>query len=66
MTLWVGADSFAIEQIGPDYVFLTKPANLPPCCANIHMGVDNSTSAWAVRLPRGMSAAQKVVEIAKV
>jgi len=50
--------------MGPDYLLLDAPVNHPPADASLIMRVDQSEKRWNVRLPGGISAGQKRVEIA--
>ncbi len=62
--LLVNGLSLAVAQMGPDFLFLDAPVNHPPTDASLIMRVDQSEKRWNVRLPGGISAGQKRVEIA--
>jgi len=62
--LLVNGLSLAVAQMGPDFIFLDAPVNHPPADASLIMRIDESERRWNVRLPAGISANQKRVEIA--
>jgi hypothetical protein len=62
--LLVNGLSLAVAQLGPDFIFLDAPVNHPPADASLIMQIDESKRRWNVRLPGGISAGQKRVEIA--
>jgi hypothetical protein len=62
--LLVNGLSFTVAQIGPDFIFLNVPVNHPPADASLIMRIDEDEERWNVRLPDGISAGQKRVEIA--
>jgi hypothetical protein len=43
-----------LAQIGPHYVIVAKPQNLPPCDAEVVMLVDGTEKRWPVRLVEGL------------
>lgn len=56
--LWLITEHGAIRlaQIGPDYVIVADPLDLPPCKAEIVMRADNHELRWPVRLVEGIRA----------
>ena len=46
-----------LAQIGPDYVIVAKPVDLPQCDAEIVMQIDSYEERWPVRLVEGIRAA---------
>lgn len=64
MRLLVNGLSLLVTQMGPDFVLVESPVNHPPAAASLVLQVDQSERRWNVRLPSGISASQKRVEIA--
>ncbi len=64
MRLLVNGRSIGITHMGPDFVLVETPADLPPGEASIMLKVDDSESQWKVRLPEGMSKTSKRVPLA--
>lgn len=53
-----------IAQLGPDFLILRQPAQLPPATAEIVLQVDGSERRWPVRLPHGASPEKPEVALA--
>jgi hypothetical protein len=64
MHLLVNGLSLSVTQMGPDFVRLESPVNHPPAAASLVLQVDQTERRWNVRLPSGISANKKRVEIA--
>ena len=64
MELLVNGRSISVAQMGPDFVFVDAPVDLPPSDAIMVLQVDESESRWPVRLPDGISASSKRVALA--
>ena len=64
MRLLVNGRSFAIAQMGPDFLLVDSPINHPPGKASVVMQVDQIESRWDVHLPKGISTASKKILIA--
>jgi hypothetical protein len=64
MRLLVNGLSLRVTQMGPDFVLVESPVNHPPAAASMVLQVDQSERRWNVRLPSGISANKKRVEIA--
>lgn len=64
MRLLVNGDSFAINQMGRDFILLETPWDHPPGAAKIMMRVDEDESCWDIRLPEGISKNSERVAIA--
>jgi len=64
MRLLVNGLSLRVRQMGPDFVLVESPVNHPPAVAIMVLQVDQSERRWNVRLPNGISADKKRVEIA--
>lgn len=64
MRLLVNGLSLAVAQMGPDFILVEAPVNYPPGAASLILQVDQSEQRWNVRLPNGISADNKRVEIA--
>lgn len=61
----IDGTSLPIAQMGPDFLLLHKPVNLPPCEATLVFTVDDNERRRVVLLPNGMSADCERVAIAK-
>jgi hypothetical protein len=66
MQLLVNGTSLPIVQMGPDFLFLGKQMDHPPCEATIVFSVDDSERRWQVWLPDGLAIGRTRVEVAKV
>jgi hypothetical protein len=66
MRLLVNGLSLSVAQMGPDFILLESPVDHPPAVAIMVLQVDQSEQHWNVRLPNGISANKKRVEIAAV
>lgn len=64
MRLLVNGLSLPVAQMGPDFVLVDAPVNHPPTAASVVLQVDQNERRWNVRLPSGISANNKRVEIA--
>ena len=56
MLLIVQGKPISVSQMGPDFLFIERAAEHPPCDATLVLQVDDSERAWTVRLPDGISA----------
>jgi hypothetical protein len=65
MGLLVNGTTLPIAQMGPDFLLVRKPIDLPPGEATIVLRVDENERRWQVRLPDGLSAVSEWVSIAK-
>lgn len=63
MRLLVGNRSVPVVQLGPDFLLVGEPVDLPPGEACMVMQVDESESRWKVFLPDGISAGSNQVAI---
>jgi hypothetical protein len=63
MRLLVNGLSLPVAQLGPDFILLDSPVNLPPTAASMVLQVDQNEERWNVHLPNGISASSKRVEI---
>jgi len=55
MRLIVGSSVIRITHMGPDFLLVDAPGDLPPCEASISLIVDDRESEWKVKLPNGIS-----------
>jgi hypothetical protein len=60
MTLCVNGRSFRIGQLGPDFLILDDPAELPPTQGEITVSIDGHVRRWQVKLPDGVSSARQI------
>ena len=56
--------SISINQMGPDFLLVESPVDLPPGEATIVLQVDKSERRWQVLLPDGISRASNRVALA--
>jgi len=63
INLILNGDSIPVAQLGPDFLLLDAPIDHPPGQASIILRVDQSEECWTVRLPDGISAGTKRVNI---
>lgn len=61
--LLVGNADLSVAQLGPDFLLVDTPGDLPPGEASIVMRVDESERHRSVSLPQGVSAASHRVTI---
>jgi hypothetical protein len=66
MRLLLNGTSFRITQMGPDFLFVDSPADLPPARATIQLQVDDAQRTWEVHLPQGMRAADVRVSLGAI
>ncbi len=64
MRLIVGNTVIRITHMGPDFLLIDAPSEVPPCDASILLRVDDSESQWKVRLPEGISKRSNRVALA--
>lgn len=63
MRLLVNELTVPVVQLGPDFLLLDAPLDLPAGDASVVMQVDKGERRWDVRLPDGISAASRRVAI---
>lgn len=63
MQLLVNGLAVPVVQLGPNFLLLHAPLNLPAGDASVVMQVDQGERRWNVRLPDGSSAASCRVAI---
>ena len=63
ISLVLNGHSIAVAQLGPGFLLLDAPSDHPPCEGSIVLRVDQSEKRWSVRLPDGISAGVKRVNI---
>ncbi|KAF0179750.1 MAG: hypothetical protein FD161_1092 [Limisphaerales bacterium] len=63
MRLLVNDLTVPVVQLGPDFLLLDAPVDLPAGDASVVMQVDQQERRWDVRLPEGSSAASRRVAI---
>lgn len=66
MTLLLNGQTIPIAQMGPDFLVLARPAEHPPCVADVVLNVDGHEQRWSVRLPEGIRPEQSRVPGAKI
>lgn len=63
MRLLVNELTVPVVQLGPDFLLLDAPVDLPAGDASVVMQVDQQERRWDVRLPDGSSASSRRVAI---
>lgn len=63
MRLLVNELTVPVVQLGPDFLLLDAPVDLPAGDASVVMQVDEQERRWDVRLPDGSSASSRRVAI---
>src|SRR2546427_8046692 len=61
--LILNGHSIPVAQLGPGFLLLDAPNDLPPGLASIVLSVDQSEERWYVHLPNGISAESMRVAI---
>jgi hypothetical protein len=64
MELRLSNQVLPIVEIGPTFVTLEAPIELPPGSAKLWFSIDGREREWEVRLPNGITAESRRVEIA--
>jgi hypothetical protein len=64
MRLRLNGLTFRIAQMGPDFLFVESPSDVPPTHAVIELQVDDAQRSWEVNLPHGMKAGDERVALA--
>ena len=59
LSLITAHGTIRLAQIGPDYVIVAKPLDLPPCDAEIVMLIDEFEQRWPVRLIDGIRSSDE-------
>ena len=63
MRLLVNELTVTVVQLGPDFLLLDAPLDLPAGDASVVMQVDQQERRWDVRLPDGSSTSSRRVAI---
>lgn len=63
MQLCVNGHVLSIGQLGPDFIILDNPADIPPSEAEIALSIDGREKRWAIFLEDGVTAGQKKTRI---
>jgi hypothetical protein len=63
ISLLFNGHSIPVAQLGPGFLLLDAPGDHPPGEASVVLRVDQSERRWNVRLPDGISASRKRVNI---
>jgi hypothetical protein len=61
--LVVGNRVVPVAQMGPDFLLVPEPFDLPPGDATLRLRIDESERSWEVRMPDGISAGSEEVRI---
>ena len=63
MQLCVNGRTYRIGQLGPDFLILDDPTDLPPARGEITVSIDGQVRRWQVQLPDGISIARPICAI---
>ena len=63
MQLCIDGYTFAIGQLGPDFIILDQPRDYPPGEAEILLSIDGRVRRWPVQLPDGVTAGKPETRI---
>lgn len=63
MRLLVNGLTVPVVQLGPDFLLVDAPLDLPAGDASVVMQVDRDERRWEVRLPDGISSTSRRVAI---
>jgi len=66
MHLIVGAQCFAVAQVGPDFMILETPVDLPPTQGELVVRIDGDEKRRSIDLPHGARATDAETRIASV
>lgn len=64
MRLLVAGVTVPVVQLGPDFLLVAAPLDLPAGDASVILQVDAGERRWTVRLPEGSSVTSRRVTIA--
>jgi hypothetical protein len=64
--LLIHGSSIPVAQLGPDFLLLDHPFDLPPGNAGLLLQVDQSERRWEVRLPDGISSTSNRVAVMRL
>ncbi len=64
ITLHVNGQEIRVAQMGPDFLTLKEPAQLPPSHGQVTLEVDGNVQTFEVSFPDGISAKDKRVTVA--
>ena len=63
ISLVLHGHSIPVAQLGPGFLLLDAPTDLPPGVGIMHLSVDLNERSWGVTLPEGISAKSKRVKL---
>ncbi len=63
INLVLNGHALPVAQLGPDFLILDTPADIPAEVADIVMSVDGEEERWKVRLPEGLRSSSHRVRI---
>jgi hypothetical protein len=63
MELCVNGLTFRIGQLGPAFLILDEPTDLPPARGEITVSIDGQVRRWQVQLPEGVSITRQICAI---
>ncbi len=66
MTLKVGETSIPVGQMGPDFLILREPLDVPPCAGLVLLEIDGVKEEIPVDLPHGSHRGASRVTIAEL
>jgi hypothetical protein len=63
MNITIAGEKHSVSQLGPDFLILENPVELPPSDAVLHFSIDGNERERLVRLPDGVSKQKRRVAI---
>jgi hypothetical protein len=66
MQLRLNVYVFYVAQLGPDFLILDNPTDLPPGLGEIEMWIDGRHRRWTVQVPAGVRAGERETKITRL
>jgi hypothetical protein len=65
MQLRLNGDVFSVAQLGPDFLILDNPTDLPPGLGEIEVWIDGRHRRWTVQVPDGVRGGERETKISR-
>jgi hypothetical protein len=66
MQLRMNGDVFPVAQLGPDFLILDNPTDLPPGLGEIEVWIDGRHRRWTVEVPGGVRTGERETKISRL